>query len=181
MSPKARQDGLLIQSLGKELVVYDQERHRIHSLNPATAFIWRQCDGRTAADDMSALLAAELDLPADEDVVQLALEQLRKAHLLRESVPRGGDRGKVSRRDVLRKLGHLGGVALLLPAISSTTAPTSAIAAQYPDLERLRLCLSGCSQKNRDCTAKCGAGELSCLNACSSADRDCTGLCTGGT
>lgn len=132
MTLQARQDGLLVQEVGDELVIYDQKRDIIQALNPTTALVWRHCDGQTSITEMAALLAQELGLPRDEDLVWLTLEQLEKARLLRESLSHTTDAGKVSRREVVRNLGLVGGLALLLPVISSITAPTPAMA-QSPD------------------------------------------------
>lgn len=128
MSPRARQDGLMVEGVGEELVVYDQKRHRAHRLNRSSAWIWRHCDGETSVAQLAALLAAELALPADEKVIRLALKQLERAHLLRDPLPsaRGGVR--VSRRAAVRTLGTAGALSLLLPMVSSITVPTPAMA-----------------------------------------------------
>ena len=78
MLPEARRDRLLIQEVGEELVVYDRERHRIHRLNRTAALVWHHCDGRTSVSDLAALLARELNLPADEGLVWLILDWLEK-------------------------------------------------------------------------------------------------------
>lgn len=159
MTYQKRQEGLLVHDVGDEVLVYDQERDRIHSLNQTTKVIWRQCDGQTSITDMAALLAQELGLPTDEDLVRLALEQLRRAHLLQE--PRFENAVRVSRREVLQKLGHVGGLALLLPLISSITAPTPAMAAISPnggggigDGDGGAVCAGRCAS-NADCSFEC--------------------------
>lgn len=126
MTPEARHDDLLVQAVGDELVVYDQKRHRVHRLNRTAALVWRHCDGRTGAADMAALLQKECGLPADEEVVGLALARLAKARLLREERPEAI--APVTRRQVVRKLSLVGALVLLLPAVTSITAPTPAMA-----------------------------------------------------
>ncbi len=128
MYPTARQDKLLVQELGDELVVYDQESDRAHRLNRTAALVWRHCDGRTGVAALAEVLRSELDLPPDDQVVQLALDRLERANLLRlpdapaESTPRR----PVSRRHVMRRLAAAGAASMLLPVVSSITAPTPA-------------------------------------------------------
>jgi hypothetical protein len=174
MTPHARQDKLLVQEVGDELVIYDRERDCIHSLNPATALVWRHCNGQTSIPELAVLLAEERGLPADEDVVWLALEQLQKVHLLRDGLPRTGEGIQASRREALRKLGVVGGL-LLLPSISSIVAPTPAMA-QYPDAA---FCTAQCERARQECVEGCD-GDNNCALACDESARDCFANCVLG-
>jgi Coenzyme PQQ synthesis protein D (PqqD) len=127
--PCAREEALLIEELPDELLVYDLERHRAHTLNRTAALVWRQCDGRTTIAEMAARLHRELDLPADERVVWMALARLQRAHLLQERIATPGSSADYTRRALLRKLALAGGLTLLLPAVQSIVAPTVADAA----------------------------------------------------
>lgn len=123
--PRARRDELIIQELPDEVLVYDLKRHKAHCLNEASAFVWKHCDGKTTISEMTRLLEKRLATPIDDDVVSLALNQLRRFRLLEEgSVPLGTM--KVSRRDLVRK--YLP-AALALPVILSIAAPAAAQAA----------------------------------------------------
>src|SRR5688500_11321043 len=88
--PKARGDGLLECALDNELVLYDMNRQRAHSLNQTATLIWRYCDGKTTVGDLSQRLHQELNLPKDDEVVWLALDRLQKASLLQGPVARPG-------------------------------------------------------------------------------------------
>ena len=46
--------------------------------------VWKHCDGSTTIAEMAQLLEDELKTPVTDEVVWLALERLRKSHLLRE-------------------------------------------------------------------------------------------------
>jgi hypothetical protein len=120
--PLARQDELIIQELPDELLVYDLAQHKAHCLNKTSAFVWKHCDGETTVAETVALLERELSQLVDEDVVWLALGQLRKFQLLDEA---GGkiSTTRVTRRDLMRK--YLP-AALSLPLIVSIAAPTAA-------------------------------------------------------
>src|SRR5688572_13336501 len=101
MTPTARKDGLLVQEIGEEVVVYDRERHVIHSLNQTAVLVWRHCDGQTSISDLAALLHRETQLPADEELVWLALARLSKARLLQEHVKRPTDTVSLPRRQLI--------------------------------------------------------------------------------
>jgi hypothetical protein len=120
--PPARTKRLVIKELPDELLVYDLDRHKAHCLNKTSAFIWKHCDGKTTVAEIAALLKREFAATVDEDVVWLALGQLRKFHLLEEGSATTGMM-KVSRRDLVSK--YLP-AALVLPVILSIASPTAA-------------------------------------------------------
>jgi len=140
MLPEARQDKLLVQEVADELVVYDQDRHQVHRLNRTTGLVWRHCDGQTSIADLAALLQSELNLPAEEELVWLALEGLQKAHLLQQPLIRPADVSNMSRRQAVRKLGLAGALSFLLPVVTSIVAPTPAQGASGPQTTR---CVKG--------------------------------------
>lgn len=154
MFPQAREDGLVVQDLPGETVVYDLRRHRAHSLNHTAALVWRACDGETPPAEMARRLTAELGAAADEQVVWLALQRLESAHLLREKLPARPQ--AVTRRALARRLGLAGGLSLLLPVVTSIVAPTPALAA------------ASCRPSGVPCTT----GTQCCSGTCSG------GLCT---
>ena len=121
MKPEARRDGLLIQVVGDEVVLYDRQRHRAHHLNPAATLVWQNCDGRKTVAELRRVLQNDLNPAADEVIVWQTLDRLGKAHLLREPVPRPAG---LTRRQALRRLGRTAALALLVPAVTSITAPT---------------------------------------------------------
>jgi len=120
--PRARQD-VLTMDVADEVVVYDKKGHHGHCLNRPAAIVWRHLDGRTSMKELVARLRKDLNGPADEDTVWLALKELDKAELLEDGfgVPAAHD---VSRREALRRFGvAAAGGAVLLPAITSLVAP----------------------------------------------------------
>ena len=132
MMPKARQEGLLVQEVGDELAVYDQEIHRAHRLNQTAAIVWRHCDGQRSVEDLTVVLQQQLNPVVDHEVVLLALDQLHSARLLETSVGRSVDETRLSRRAVVRKVGLVGVLSLLLPAITTLAVPTPAQAQSAP-------------------------------------------------
>jgi hypothetical protein len=114
--PLSQRDGLVIQSIGEELIVYDPETHKAHSLNRPAAAVFRQVDGKTPVAEIVGKLGKEFRGAPAERVVQVALDRLGAAGLLTPAVnPR--------RRAVMR------GLALLLPVVTSVVVPKPAAAA----------------------------------------------------
>jgi hypothetical protein len=117
--PRARQEGIVVKAVGDELLVYDLERHRAHSLNPVAAAVWRQCDGRRDPAALAAAVRAPDGTAVPELAVRYALGELGRAGLLAGSAAEPG----VTRRDLLRRLGA---TAAALPLLTSIVVPTAA-------------------------------------------------------
>jgi hypothetical protein len=157
MSPKARRDELLIQEVGDELVVYDEQRHQAHSLNRTAALVWRLCDGQTTVEELTSLLQYKFGLQADEELVWLTLNRLERANLLLGRPTRPTEAARITRRQVVRKVGFVGSLSFLLPIVSTLIVPTPAMAASatpvdcsgpYIDKNGNSYCLNlGCSGK----------------------------------
>jgi hypothetical protein len=129
--PRARREGLLMQELPHELLIYDTERHKAHCLNPTAAFIWKHCDGNTSVAEIARRLEKSLKTIVDEDVVWFALSQLEKDHLLEEKLAWPAGANRISRRELVRRLGI--GAAIAVPIITSIVAPTAAYAGSGPN------------------------------------------------
>lgn len=121
--PRAREEGLVIQCLDDEVLVYDLERHKAHCLNQSAAFIWKHCDGQTSVAKMTKLLGNEFVTPVSEAFVWLALDRLGRANLLRKRVATPVVDPGLSRREAVARMGL--GAALAVPMIVSIIAPTA--------------------------------------------------------
>lgn len=155
--PRARKDGLVVKGLNDEVLVYDLERDKAHCLNQSAAFVWKKCNGRRTVAEVAQALGKEFKVPADEQTVWLALEQLSKFYLLEEKVARPAGMPRISRRDMMR-IGAA--AAFALPIIISIVAPTAANAqtAISPAVCNAR------SQPNCGGTPCTGGGNRSCLS-----------------
>src|SRR6476620_725537 len=80
--PRARKEGLVVQEMPDELLIYDLVRNKAHCLNQTAALVWKRCDGKTSVKQMVRLLEKETESPVDEAVVWMAFDQLAEAHLL---------------------------------------------------------------------------------------------------
>ena len=160
--PKAREDGLLVEPMDEELLVFDSERNRAHSLNQTAARVWRACDGER---DISALQVA---CGLDEETLQLALERLRTSRLLDEA----DGPPPVSRRLMLRKSVIAGaGIGVALPIIRSINAPTAQAAGSCKALG------VSCSRPSSCCNGRCSSGPNSVRPHCC-VDTDASGCTT---
>ena len=124
MEPRARTDRILVETLGDEVLVFDERNDKCHVLNRAAAAVWRRCDGRAGPAELAAAAAEVSGLPVRGEIAALALEQLGAAGLLEAPVSPPGP--GLSRRTLIRKLGLAAGLAAVLPAVESIVAPQPA-------------------------------------------------------
>ena len=134
MRPESRREQLLTQSVGNELVIYDERTHDAHHLSPTAAQVWRLADGERDVPDLASALrqsidqspgydAATLDEADSLELVRLALAELDRAGLLTRALPDLAVLGEpISRRRMLNV------TAALLPVVASIVAPTPAMA-----------------------------------------------------
>jgi hypothetical protein len=116
--PLARDEGLVVEELGDELLVYDLTRDEAHCLGTVAARVWNACDGSTTVDSLSAQLSV------DHETVVEALSGLRACHLLDE----GPAAATITRRGLTRRAVKIGAAAVAAPLIVSIAAPAAAMA-----------------------------------------------------
>ena len=125
--PVARAKNLLIEEIGGELLVYDTIKNRAHCLNESAAAVWKHCDGSRTVSELARQVFPQMSPASGEQVVNLALERLRRRNLL------NGDLKQpivdLSRRQLLRQVGMAAaGLGILAPLVSTVVAPNSAYA-----------------------------------------------------
>ena len=108
--PVARQDGLVIQEMPDEILVFDLESNKAHCLNQTAAFVWKSCDGKNSVTEIARLFGDESGKPVQEDLIWLAIDQLNDNNLLAESLK--ADFKNQTRRDVIKKIGLAAVIAL---------------------------------------------------------------------
>jgi hypothetical protein len=121
----ARKDGLVVQEMPEEVLVYDLNSNKAHCLNQTAAFVWKSCDGEKTVTDITNLFKDQTGNNVNEDLVWLAIDQLSEKNLLTEDLA-SNFKGQ-NRREVIKKIGLATVVAL--PLVASLTAPTSVLAA----------------------------------------------------
>jgi hypothetical protein len=127
--PRARQDGLLEEVVGEELLLYDQESHTAHCLSPIAARVWRHCDGEHDVTELAQFAGASENLVAD------ALHELREKHLLvAEPELTQSTISGISRREAIGRAARYGAAAAAGSLIVSATAATPAMASSGENL-----------------------------------------------
>lgn len=122
--PVARKQGLVVQEMPEEVLIYDLDTNKAHCLNNTAAFVWKSCDGNNSISDIAKMFETEVGKNVPEDLIWLALEQLNDKNLLHgeSAVLSKGN----TRREVIKKIGLTSMIAL--PIVASLAAPTSVMA-----------------------------------------------------
>jgi hypothetical protein len=118
MHPAARTSGLVVKTVGEEVLVYDVETHRAHSVNRVAAAVWRRCDGTRDAARIASEIQEDGVAPVTDEAVRYALAELWQARLLASPVAHAG----ITRRQLLRRVGTVAA----LPLVASIVVPTAA-------------------------------------------------------
>lgn len=120
--PISRKNELVLQEIDGEVLIYDLRRDKALCLNEISAFIWKACDGKTSVSDLDRLVSQKFDSKGNEDLIWLALDNLRKEKLIENAGEMKAPFEGMSRREVIKKIGLSS--MLILPAVTSLTAPT---------------------------------------------------------
>jgi hypothetical protein len=149
--PEARKEGLVVQQMTDEVLVYDQKRHRAHCLNQTAALVWKHCDGRKTVSEVAEALSRQAGKRVGEEVVRLAVDELAKSQLLEGSGARKwrGAEG-MSRREMMKRAGLAAAVGL--PVVTSVIAPRAAQAATC------RVSGASCGTSSQCCSQVCTGG-----------------------
>jgi hypothetical protein len=118
--PASRSDGLLVERVGAETVVYDSDSREAHCLSPLAAAVFAACDGRTTIAQLSISVGERLGEDVTTDQVRDALAQLDACDLMESRAPR--EAGS-TRREMIKKTAVTGGAVASVPLIMSVAAP----------------------------------------------------------
>jgi len=139
----------VVKTVGDDVLVYDLETHRAHSVNRVAAAVWRRCDGTRDAARIASEIQEDGVAPVTDEAVRYALAELWRAQLLASPVAHAG----ITRRQLLRRVGTVAAV----PLVASILAPTAAQA-------------QSCLPTSSPCTCP-GGGDLCDNSQC------CSGIC----
>jgi hypothetical protein len=130
--PRAREDGLLEETVGEELLLYDRDSHTAHCLNPIAASVWRHCDGAHDVTELAGLAGVS------EDLVTGALHELREKDLLaaEPTLTQSTIPGE-SRREAIGRVARYSAAAAAGSMIVSATAATPAMASSGEEEEEV--------------------------------------------
>jgi hypothetical protein len=175
--PRARRDGLLEETVGDELLLYDQSSDIAHCLSPIAACVWRHCDGERDVAEL-ALLAG-----TNESLVVDALHELLAKDLLdgEPGLAQGAVPGE-SRREVIVRVGRYGAAAAGASMIVSAAAATPAMASSG---ELPACCQCSDPGTSNKCACTTCVSPKKCEEFCETAPGNCKsgksteGFCTG--
>jgi len=124
IAPLGRQEDIVVQELNDEVLIYDLKENKAFCLNETSALVWQMCNGENSVADISQTIGKKLNSPANEDLVWLAIDQLKKENLIANSEEVVPNFNGLSRREVIRKVGL--STMLAIPTILALHAPTAA-------------------------------------------------------
>lgn len=143
--PKARTSNILEQDLLDEIIIYDSNTDKAFCFNKTLYLVWKSADGTKTITELANILSEKLNTPPNEDLVWLAIDELRKGNLMAAddvTLPRFSP---TSRREAIRKIGIT--TALAIPILTSIVAPDPARAASPGAcVPYSSLCVFGVSQ-----------------------------------
>lgn len=157
--PNARKENLLIEELPDEVLVYDLNLNKAHCLNQTAALVWEHCDGQTSVKQMVEILRTEFSFRVDEEMVWLALYQLRSVRLLEEETIPARGQERLRRREMIRRIGLT--VTVGLPFVISIIAPKAIQAGSCScNPPTASCCPSGCPcmMSQQCCSGRCIGG-----------------------
>ena len=125
--PLSSKKNIVVQEIDNEVLIYDLGKNKAFCLNETSALVWEMCDGKIAISEMSEIVSKKLNSSIGEEVVWLALDQLKKFELIDSETDVPNDYHGMSRREVIKKIGLTSMIAL--PVVASIVAPTAAMAA----------------------------------------------------
>src|SRR5215471_16272259 len=116
-----RVEGVAVERAADELLAVKAATSEAHALNQSATVVYELCDGKTSRAEMAAEIRRRTGLPADEEIVDLALAELADAGLvvLDSSEPPA----TTTRRSLLRRFALSAAAAAMLPVVETILLP----------------------------------------------------------
>ena len=125
-----RVEGVHLEQAADEILVMKTATSEAHALNQSAAAVYELCDGKTSKSEMAAEIRRRTGLPADEEIVDLALAELVDAGLVVLDDPE--PRSTITRRSLIRRLALSSMAAMMLPVVETIVVPPVEAGAQAP-------------------------------------------------
>jgi len=146
IAPKARMAGLVVETLGDEVLIYDTARDRAHNLNRTAALVWELSNGKRTPMGIAQLTGQKLGQPVHEQAVWYALAQLDEYHLLETSVQLPAAIQGMTRREFIKKFAL---PAAIVPVVKTLKVPELALQASCV------ACNQTCNPTGTACCSPC--------------------------
>jgi Coenzyme PQQ synthesis protein D (PqqD) len=179
--PLSRKSNIVVQELDGEVLIYDLIDNKAFCLNETSALIWQFCDGNKSVNEISQLLGEKLNTSTNEDLVWLAIDQLKKEKLIENDTELSSPFQGMNRRQVIKKVGL--GTMIALPIIASLTAPLAIHAVSACNITTSCTCTTDgmTAGQGNPCAAAGTAGcnsFLTCVcKASTNGNNNFTGMC----
>jgi Coenzyme PQQ synthesis protein D (PqqD) len=116
-----RVEDVQIERAADEILVMKEGSLEAHALNQSAAAVYELCDGNASKSEMAAEIHRRTGLPADEEIVDLALSELVETGLVMLEDPEV--RSAVTRRALIRRLSLSSTLGLMLPVVETVVVP----------------------------------------------------------
>lgn len=121
-APRVRREGLVIEELGAEVLIYDTMNDQAHTLNRTAALVWKLCDGKRTVGEIAIAASKGLQHPFSEQVVWFTLAKLDEFQLLDISLPIPKVMSGMSRREFITKFAV---AAAVVPVVKTLKIPVA--------------------------------------------------------
>ena len=119
-----RVEGLQFERVADEILAVKPATLEAHALNQSAAAVFDLCDGKASKSEMAAEIQRRTGLPADEEIVELALAELVDAGLVVVDDPEPPS--TISRRSLVRRLSLSAAAVMMLPVVETILVPPAA-------------------------------------------------------
>jgi hypothetical protein len=167
--PKAKREGLLVEEIDGEVLVYNLERHRAHCLNDTAVRVWNLCTGKRTVEQIASELNIALDPASRIGVVRDTVARFERLGLVETAE---GATPSMSRRKFVQRVGIGVAAGVALPLVTSIVAPTPAYAAS--GLANGKACTT-----SAQCASKCCCNDNSGGNSGKCVAGTAKGVCNG--
>jgi SAM-dependent methyltransferase len=123
-----RVEGVHVERAADEILVMKTDSSEAHALNQSAAAVYDLCDGKTSKSEMAAAIRRRTGLPADEEIVDLALAELVDAGLV--ALDNREPPSTSTRRSLIRRLALSSVTARMLPVVETILIPPVEAGAQ---------------------------------------------------
>lgn len=161
--PLSRKSNLVVQEVNGEVLIYDLNNGKAFCLNSTSALVWQACNGERSIAEINDFVSRQLNSPVNDDLIWLALDQLKEENLIENKTELNSKFEGLSRREVIRKVGLTSLAAI--PVLMSITAPVAAQTA------------SACIANNCSCSGPRSPDGSCTSTSCNSAIAVC--ICRG--
>lgn len=116
--PKFRKADVVVQDAGSELLIYDLKTNKAYNLNETSKIVYQSCDGITTFEQLKK------NHKFSDDLIFLAIDDLKKINLLENSENIPTHFTGLSRREAVKRVGLAS--MLAIPVITGLVTPTAA-------------------------------------------------------